>query len=198
MVFRTAQVDRQALRLSRPISMPGTLRSKFVGLAFVVAVAGCTTPSFRSTDRVSRTFSISSQRSGFSVRGELTGTLEILRTEIIIVVTAGTVVSTWGDEPAVRLRPMIAGPTQGDVAERVMEFDAQQIGGFVKDLPRAFSGPLIFRAATPAKLDLRNQWLVFEFQLENRHTTYACDIDNLTGPDPSGQKRNGLVCWASR
>jgi len=39
---------------------------------------------------------------------------------------------------------------------------------------------------------------VFEFQLENRHTTYACDIDNLTGPDPSGQKRNGLVCWASR
>jgi len=114
------------------------------------------------------------------------------------VVNAGTVVSRWKDEPAVRLRPMIAGPTMGDVAERVVEFDAQPIGGFLKDSPRAFTGPMIFRAATPAKLDPRGQWLVFEFQLEKRHTTYACDSDNLVGPDPAGPKRNGLVCWASR
>jgi hypothetical protein len=177
--------------------MPKT-RLKYISLAVVVAVAGCATPTGRSISQGSRPFSISSEHGGFAVRGKLAGTLEIRPTEIIIVVNAGTVVSRWKDEPAVRLRPMIAGPTMGDVAERVVEFDAQPIGGFLKDSPRAFTGPMIFRAATPAKLDPRGQWLVFEFQLEKRHTTYACDSDNLVGPDPAGPKRNGLVCWASR
>ena len=174
------------------------MRSGFIGLAVVVAVAGCATPPGQSPAQGPRPFSISSENGGFVVRGKLEGTLEIRPAEIVVVVTTGTVISSWNDEPAVRLRPLIAGPTQDKVAERVAEFDAQPIGAYLKESPRSFSGPLTFRVPIPPKFDPRNQWLVFEFQLENRQTTYACDIDNLVGPDPSGPKRNGLVCWASR
>jgi hypothetical protein len=140
-------------------------------------------------------FTMSSETSGFTVRGTLSGTVEIQSKQLVIVVNEGAIHSRTEEQPAITLMPIIAGAGSRD-ARRVAEGSPQLVGAFSKDERRVLTGPMKFTIPLPADFDPENQWLVFEFGLEKRSTTYVCETGNLLGPEASGSsKRNGWVCW---
>lgn len=164
-------------------------------LLFVLSLSGCSSaPQARFANQA---FSVSSEESGFTIRGRLHGTFGYANGQFLVTVDGGTVVSHFDDQSDVHLQPMIAGRGPKN-ARRVAEGESKSIGDFVKLVPRELTETLKFAFALPPDFDPDEQWLVFQFIQSDGRSTFICDTHNLSEKSPpTDVRRPGWLCWGN-
>jgi hypothetical protein len=160
----------------------------------VLAVAAC---AAQNPVRGLRAFTMSSDEGRFTVRGTLSGTIEVQAKQLVIVVNGGTLRAVGRSEASVSLRPMIAGAGEKGKARRVMVGTSHALGPFKMGVPRKVDGPLAYELPLVPDFDAVRQWLVFQFVLTNGNSTYICETNNLLGPEGKGPQRLEENCWTN-
>ncbi|HKV71972.1 MAG TPA: hypothetical protein VJN62_12035, partial [Gemmatimonadales bacterium] len=126
-------------------------------------------------------FQVSSEASHYVVHGHFAGTFTIQRDDMLVTVTAGSIVSVLADSQ-IQLRALLAGPgAQGWAI--LGRSSPVSLGSFALNERRELGGALRFTLSLPSGFDPRRDWLAFEFVRSDRSTTYACADHNLMRPD---------------
>lgn len=134
-----------------------------------------------------RPFQVSSETSHYAVHGHFAGTFTIQRDDVLVVVTAASIVSILADSQ-IQLRALLAGSGAKGWAILSTSTPAS-LGSFADNERRDLGAALRFTLPLPSGFDPRRDWLAFEFDRSDRSTTYACADHNLMGPDSLASPR---------
>ena len=154
--------------------------------------SGC---SMRPAAQSARPFSVSSESSGFVVRGSLSGMVSWTSSTMTVVVDSGHVLSD-SNESDVTLQAMVAGAGPRD-ARRVAEGNTHSLGAFAKGSARDIVTPFTLTVPIYDDFDPAAQWLVFKFGQATGTFDYVCETTNLAEPKDAAPRRPGFVCWAN-